>query len=711
MRLLANWLREFVTIPVDDTKLADDLTMAGISVEGVLNENGETVYDIDITPNRVDAMNHYGVARDCAAVYNSDLKPAVINLPRPENKTGFTVEIREPQLCARFTGRIITGVTSKDSPEPIQRRLKLLEQRPISNIADATNYAMWAYGHPTHAFDLDLLEGNKIIVRRAHEGEVIKTLDGLERKLTSEDLVIADAKKAVGLAGVMGGFDTMITAKTKNVLIEAAWFDPAAIRGTSRRLGMHTDASHRFERGADWGFAAAANDHVAKLILDTAGGTLGPLVDEIGRKVERPTLNLRRSEVTRILGRNIEGNEIESGEIERILRHLGFGVTAGRSATAISVAKAPTSGVGGAHAAVAEEPADFTVQVPTWRLDVDREIDLIEEVARIYGFERFPNTLPSLSGGVQEPPEARKESRLRRDLLALGYNQAISLSFISHQEAQAFASGTGVNPDAIVEVANPLSEEASVMRTSLVPSMLDMLARNLNYGTSDVRLFELGNAYAKFGDQTQQYRRAALGATGNAIPGDVHQPPRPYNFFDMKGDIETLLSAFQYNSLYFDRSTATHFHPGRSARVVMDGHQIAQFGQVHPKVAAERKLKQDVFVAEFDLERLYSQSLGEVSYRKISNFPVVDRDFSFIFDDQVTFERIRNSVDALKLSEIQRFWPVEVFRGGSVPAGKYSVLLRAEFQSADRTLRDEEVAIWSAQIIAALKTLGGTQRA
>src|SRR6185369_9335217 len=275
MRLLPSWLREFVNIPVDDTKLADDLTMAGISIESVMNEDGETVYDVDITPNRVDAMNHYGVARDCAAVYNADLMPATLDLPKPENKSGFTVEIQAPDLCARFTGRIITGVTIKDSPAAIQKRLKLLEQRPISNVADATNYAMWAYGHPTHAFDLDLLEGNKIIVRRAHDGEVIKTLEGVERKLTKDDLVIADAKKAVGIAGVMGGFDTMITAKTKNVLIEAAWFDPAAIRRTSRRLGMHTDASHRFERGADWGFAAAANDHVAKMILDTAGGTLG----------------------------------------------------------------------------------------------------------------------------------------------------------------------------------------------------------------------------------------------------------------------------------------------------------------------------------------------------------------------------------------------------------------------------------------------------
>ncbi len=705
MRLLASWLREFVTIPVDDIKLADDLTMAGISVEGVINEGGETVYEIDITPNRVDAMNHYGVARDCSAVYNVDLKPATAQLPATRGKANFTIEIADADLCARYTSRIVRGVTIKPSPEKVAKRLTLLDSRPINNVADATNYTLQELGHPTHAFDLDKLEG-KIIVRRAHEGETIKTLDGLDRKLTKDDLVIADARRAVAIAGVMGGYDTMITDATKNVLIEAAWFDPAAIRRTSRRLGMHTDASHRFERGADWNCTVLACDRVAQLILDGAGGTLeGGLIDVVARKVDRPALSLRRSEVHRILGVTAEGKEIESGEIERILRHLGFGVTAGRASTIVAAPKAPTSGVGGAHAAVAEEPADFTVQVPTWRLDVEREIDLIEEVARIYGFERFPNTIPAFTGAVQELPDERKENRLRRDLLALGYNQAISLSFISHEEAKAFAAMD------IVEVANPLSEEASVMRTSLVPSMLDMLARNLNYGTTDVKLFEFGNVYEKAGDKAEQYRRLCIGATGNAIPGDVHQKARPYGFFDLKGDIEAALSAFQYSNLYFDTNTADYYHPGRSARIVIDGRRIGQFGQVHPKVAAERKLKQDVFIAEFDLERLYSQSLKELAYRKLANFPAVDRDFSFIFDDAVTFERINNAVDALGLSELRRFWPVEVFRGGSVPAGKYSVLLRAEFQSDERTLRDEEVTVWAAQIVAALNALGGTQRA
>jgi phenylalanyl-tRNA synthetase beta chain len=226
-----------------------------------------------------------------------------------------------------------------------------------------------------------------------------------------------------------------------------------------------------------------------------------------------------------------------------------------------------------------------------------------------------------------------------------------------------------------------------------------------------VKLFEFGNAYEKVGDKAEHYRRATIGATGNTVAGDVHEKARPYTFFDMKGDIETLLAAFQYSNLYFDADAGDHYHPGRSARVVVDGRRVGQFGQIHPLVAAERKLKQDVYVAEFDLERLYRQPLKEIVSQKIANYPAVDRDFSFIFDDSVTFERIRSAVDALRLSELRRFWPVEIFRGGSVPAGKYSVLLRAGFQSAERTYRDEEIAVWGAQIVAALSSLGGTQRA
>jgi len=712
MKILPTWLREFVDIPVDDRKLAEDLTLAGISVESVEGEAARTVFDVDFTPNRVDAMNHYGVARDCAAVYDKDLKPIAPKLPTPaeggratsalegERAPSFKIEIDDPRGCARYTARVIRNVRIAPSPEHIAQRLELLDSRAINNVADASNYTLQEIGHPTHCFDLDLLEGGKIIVRRARRGEKLKTLDGVEHELHTDDLVIADAVKPVALAGVMGGFDSMITEKTRNVLIESAWFDPVSIRRTARRHGMHTDASHRFERGADIGLTPTACDRVAELVLETASGQLeGGEIDAYPRQIPRPTLKLRRSEVRRHLGQ-----DIPELEIARILRRLGFGVTPGQTAVPEPVPQFPPANPGGAHAAVAEEAAGFTLQVPTWRLDVEREIDLIEEIARIYGYDRFPNTLPGFVGAVVELPHAAADAAIRESLLALGYNEAIALTFVPGAEAIAFAAATPV------EIANPISEEATVMRTSLVPSMLAMLAYNLNRGNADVRLFEAGSIYELAGERTQEHPRLCLGATGAAAPPSVHRPSSPYSFFDLKGDVESLLAEFEHQSLYFDAHAAGYYHPGRSARAVMDGATIARFGQLHPRLAAERKLRQDVFLAEIDLERLYRHPLRRPHYQPIPRFPAVERDFSFIFDDSVMFERMHGMALALRIAELRNFTPVETFRGGAVPAGKYSVLLRATFQSAERTLRDDEVALWSQQIIKALETLGGALR-
>jgi phenylalanyl-tRNA synthetase beta chain len=737
MKISPQWIREFVDLQVDNRQLAGELTLHGIAVEGIEHEGEDMVYEVEFTSNRPDAMNHYGVARECAAIFDVDLKPLNVRLPamamaasagaewdpRPDKERGknerqpFTIEIEDAMGCARYTGRIIRGVTIGASPEYVIRRLQSVEQRSISNVADATNYVLWEMGHPTHAFDLDLLEGGKIIVRRAREGEKLTTLDGVERRLTKEDLVIADARKAVALAGVMGGADTAISEKTRNVLIEAAWFDPASIRRTAKRHGMHTDASHRFERGADYGATTVACARVAQLVLESAGGRLDGEIDTVARGIDRPTIELRRSEVQRILGKAIADDEIT-----RVLRRLGFVVTpgrptpatprpAGRSTRAQQALARSDAGTGlnpalpgGAHAAVAEEPASYAVHIPSWRLDVEREIDVIEEIARIHGFENFENTLPEFAGAVLELPDEHKDARLRRTLLALGYDEAMSWTFIGREDAQAFTAGQ------VLELANPISDEAAVMRTSLLPGMLQMLAWNLNRGSNDVRLFEAGHVFERIGDRVDERKRISLGATGNAETADWKTGPRPYGFFDMKGDVEQLLNAFEHRALYFDQHAAEFFHPGRSARAVMDGATVARFGQLHPELAAARKLRQDVYIAEIYLERLYQRALRSPRYTPIPRYPAVDRDFSFLFDETVTFERIKAAVEALRISELRGFKPVEVFRGGSVPRGKYSVLLRAGFQSAERTLRDEEVSLWAAQIIKQLQSLGGTLR-
>jgi len=716
MKLSPQWIRDFVDLAVDDNRLAEDLTSVGIAVEGISGSGADAVFEMEIGTNRPDAMNHYGVAREAAAIYDLPLKqfsalssqlsamsqgrtPAA-KAAASRNNSGttevvpfpsvaFPITVEEPQLCPRFSARVIRGTAIKPSPQKIAHRLQLLDQRPISNAVDATNYVLWEIGKPTHVFDLDLLEGGRIIVRKARAGERLKTLDGVERQLTSDDLVVADAKKPVGLAGVMGGYDTMITEKTRNILIESAWWDPVTIRKTSRRHALHTDASHRFERGADFESTVLSCDRVAEIILESGGGELaGDVVDVVSRKLDQAPVVLRILEVQRILGASID-----AGEIFRILKKLGFTLI-------------PEG----------QDDAQFRVHIPSWRLDVEREIDLIEEIARLHGYDKFENTLPAYSGAVIDLPHAVHDAVVRERALALGYNEAVSLTFISHADAEQFSSAK------VLELENPLSEEASVMRTTMVPGMLDMLAWNLNHDSDNVRLFEMGNVYAGGGSPGIEPRRACLGATLEAVKAalpanavlDVSKDERRIAaeiFRSFKGDVENLLAAFAVANLSFDRQAAEYFHPGRSARVLLDGTPVAQFGQIDPRVAAQRKLRQDVFLAEFDLEELYRHGLRQVRFSSLPRYPAVERDFSFIFADSVAFEEMRKVVAALRLPELNELRPVEIFRGGSIEPGKYSILLRARFQSNDRTLREDEVAQWSGKIVAALQGLGGVQRA
>jgi phenylalanyl-tRNA synthetase beta chain len=696
MKLSSNWIRDFVDLRVDDRGLAEDLTNVGIAVEGISGTGADTVFEMEIGTNRPDAMNHYGVAREAAAIYDLPLKPLSAISPELSAKAlpdkPFSIAVEEPALCPRFSARVIRGTRIKPSPEKIAHRLQLLDQRPISNAVDATNYVLWEMGKPTHVFDMDLLEGGKIVVRMARDGERLKTLDGVERKLTSEDLVVCDARKPVGLAGVMGGYDTMITEKTRNIVIESAWWDPGIVRKMSRRHGLHTDASHRFERGADFESTVLSCDRVAQMILESGGGELvGDVVDAMSTRMDMAPVVLRVSEVRRILGGNLD-----RGQIFGLLKRLGFTLI-------------PEG----------QDEAQFRVHIPSWRLDVEREIDVIEEVARLHGYDKFESRLPAYSGAVVELPQAGMDAMLRTRALALGYNEALSLTFISHADAERFSSSsTGMR---VLELENPLSEEASVMRTSLAPGMLDMLAWNLNRDVAEARLFEIGSIYGLSEEGRAEPKRACLGATEPAVRAalpvggalDVsksEQAAAVEGFRGFKGDVENLLAPFA-GEVSYDRETAEYFHPGRSARARMNGAVVAQFGQIHPEVAAARKLRRDVYLAEFDLEQLYQIGLRPVRFRPLGKYPVVERDFSFVFSDEVSFLEIRKAVEALGLTEMREFRPVEIFRGGSIAAGKYSVLLRVRFQSAERTLREDEVAQWSGRIVGSLVGLGGVQRA
>jgi phenylalanyl-tRNA synthetase beta chain len=666
---------------------------------------------MDITTNRVDAMNHYGTAREAAAIYNLQLPQLDFPLPAPRPSAApFPVTIEAQNECGRFTARVLRGITIGDSRDwfkgaEVATYFALLEQKRISNAVDATNFAWLAMGQPTHAFDLDKIEGG-IIVRRARKGERLKTLDGVERVLDAEDLVVADHAKPLGLAGVMGGWDTMITPQTTNVMVEAAWFEPMAVRRTARRHGLHTDASHRFERGADFNAGPVASALVSSILLASGGWIEGELVDVRVAEFEKRTANrnpvgLELSEVQRILGTTINNEGITAATVEGVLTALGCGL-----------------------AQSAKDRAAWQVKLSSWRLDLEREIDLIEEVARVYGYNRFANTLPEFGEGVRALPWAESEAAVRRTLLEAGFHEAIAGTFCSAAEAAL----TAPQPGQVVPLGNPLSEEAGVLRPSLVPGMLSMIAGNLHRDVSDVGIFELGTVFSGTTDKVEERPSVAFGAAGSAPEQAALHPPRAIDFHDVKGVVEQILARFQASTVYFDRFpaeaglTPNWLHPYRSARVAVEGVTVGWFGQLHPREAAARKLKEPVLVGEIYLDRLYKLPLRQPIAKEISRFQPVRRDFSLILDESISWDQIDKALAGLRIPELVEWRVREVFRVGRLVAGQgtsqganmgareYSLLLGVTFQAADRTLREEELQSFQAQVVDAVSQAGARLR-
>jgi phenylalanyl-tRNA synthetase beta chain len=692
MNILTKWLRSYLPdLPVDDRQLAEDLTLRGIAVEGEFDAScGERLYEMDITTNRVDAMNHYGVAREAAAIYGVALKPLVVGdaIAETVKGEGFPVRIEAEDLCGRFTARVIRGVTVGPSTGVIAEYFGALGQKQISAPVDVTNFGWLAIGQPTHAFDLDKIEGG-IVVRRARAGEKLQLLDGTERTLVADDLVIADEKKALGLAGVMGGWESRVTEETKNILVEAAWFDPAAIRASSRRHGLHTDASHRFERGADFAAATVANNLVTRLIVEQCGGdVVGPLVDvvvaEIAAKTaDRAAIRLSVSEVRRHLGATLDGKGISADVVERFLSALGCRLL-------------PAGDVG-----------VYDVTLPSWRLDLEREIDLVEEVARVYGYNKFADTLPTFSGTVIELAHSEQETAIRETLRALGFSEAISSTFTSAGEAELFGGAAGS-----VAMGNPLSEEAGMLRPSLVPGMATMLAHNLHRDVSDVRLFEMGTVFTGSTARVDEETGLAIGVTGAAVTTSLHSAGDAL-FYEMKGAVEALLAKFSGAVTFDTQELPAWIEAGRGARALVDGAAVVWFGELGSAEMQRRKLRQTCVLAEVKAAALLGRSLRQSVVRELSRFQAVARDFSFIFSDAVRWDAITAALAGLGVAEMQRVLPLEVFRdakGRSVAAGHYSVLVRVVFQSNERTLTDEEIGGWYEGIVVALKGLGGIRR-
>jgi phenylalanyl-tRNA synthetase beta chain len=678
MKVSFNWLKELVEIPTEPAQFKADLTMAGLNAESLAEAGGDWVLDVEVTTNRPDCLSHYGMAREAATYYRKTLKRLEIFVKESGVRSSeeISIQIADPDLCARYCARVVQNVKVKPSPDWLVRRLEAVGQRPINNVADITNYVLMELGHPLHAFDLARIKERKIIVRRALPGELLRTLEGTDRVLTSENLVIADARRAVALAGVMGGEDSQIFPTTRSVLLEGAWFDPVSIRRTAKAHGMHTEASHRFERGADIEMAPVAIDRAAGLMAELAGGeVLRGLVDVYPAPRLREDLVLRRNEIRRILGA-----EIPWEEVERILRSLGF-MTERRG----------TEG--------------WRVTPPSFRLDVNREVDLIEEVARHFGYDRLPARVRSAPPRPERDATREKELAVSNLLCSLGYFETIQSSLMDPEENSRFSD----QPPVVL--ANPLSQEASALRTSAVPSMVHALRWNLDRDQNEVRLFELGKTYSLASSGAPQERRVlSLGLTGRRRPASVHDRERALDFFDIKGDLESLLGLFEIPEIEFAAAECRHYEPSQNGQFKSHGDSIVTFGQLRREVERDYKLRQPAWLAEADFDRLLSFSLRSRVFRPFSKFPAVERDFSLVIPEDVTFARLQAALRGVALEEIQSLRPVDLFRGGSIRPGYYSLLLRVTFQSPAHTLTSEEIAAASQRVVAALEPLGVTLR-
>lgn len=674
MRILYGWLKDYVDIPETPEELADKLTMAGLTVDEILEEAEETVYEIEITANRPDGMNHLGVAREISAICDRPLKLPEVEVPEqePDASTRAAIEIADAGLCSRYAGRVIVEVEVKPSPAWMAKRLELCGIRAIHNVADITNYVLLETGQPTHAFDLDLLGENRIIVRTARPGESLQTLDGIDRELSGEHLVIADAAKPVALAGVMGGLDTEISETTRNVLIESAWFRPSSVRKTARRFGLHTEASHRFERGTDVEATVPAADRIAALLAEFASGkVLKGVIDVYPSPSDRAAIRLRRMRLQQILG-----TSIPDSEVERILTALGFHVT--------------VAGDG------------WNVIPPTARLDVEREIDLIEEVVRIFGYDRIANTLPQASVPPEDPPERRAANKLRSVARSLGYSETISLSFMDSRDADRFGRWQ------VVPLKNPLTELQDCLRNSSVPAMLRCLAWNLNRGENDVRLFEMGRLYRATNGGHEEPTILTMGATGSARPASLGDPGQPLDFFHLKADVVALLGSFSVEIDFDTKGIPTYYRQGASARITRGKETLGFLGEVDPRRLPKEKLRRSLWMAEVLLDPLFAASLRQTRFEPISKVPAVHRDLSLLVPEGTSFAEI--AAAAGKPEHLVSIEPQEVFRGKQVPAGRYSLLLRTVWRKPVENLTDEEVNTHTETLVKKLAALGIQQR-
>jgi phenylalanyl-tRNA synthetase beta chain len=676
MKISYDWLKSFVDFDLSPDALRAKLTMAGLAVDAVEAYGDDYILEFDLTSNRPDCLSHLGIAREAAAISAKHLKLPEIKLSESKTGTGevTSVEIQNPELCPRYTARVIRGVRIGPSPDWLVKRLEGMGQRSVNNVADITNYVMLEMGQPLHAFDLEQLNGRRIIVRTAIAGEKMTTLDGEERELTPEMLVIADASRAVALAGIKGGEDSGITASTTNILLEAAYFAPEQVRMTSKALGLTTEASYRFERGTDPEIVPVASDRATAMIAEIAGGeVLRGIVDIYPLKSQRSPIRFRASRYRALTG--LQTTIIEAG---RILRDLGFTVEDQEGSGKTCDCHAPV-------------PQDsLTAVAPSWRVDVRIEEDLIEEVARIAGYEEVKNSLPgSVGSGAYLPGEEWRRAT-RHALTALGYHEAISFSFVN---AEDDAMLSDLSDDSRLILQNPIDETQAGMRTTLLGGLLRAVQHNFNYGNRNLRLFEIGKCFIRSGDERpREVENLALVVTGARNEADWLAASAEVDFYDLKGALETVFDSLRLHDVeVVSAENIRYLHPGRTAIISVGGREAGKIGQLHPDIDVRYKFKQPVFVAELDFALMLGFKRNDTRYRPLPKFPSVVRDLALLLDTGVDFASLRRAIIGLNIKELVSVRLFDIYSGKGLPPDKHSMALSLCYCAADRTLTDEEV--------------------
>ena len=690
MKFTLNWLKEFVDYVGAPEELARLLTMAGLEVESVTplrdSANGaDQLFEIGVTPNRGDCLGIAGIAREVAALSGAGLK----KLPTSVAKKGgainkrISLTIENADLCARYSARIVDDVRVAPSPTWLSARLEACGIRAINNVVDVTNYVMLETGQPLHAFDLDRLAHKRIVVRTAKELAKVTTLDGLERELVHEDLLICDDDQPVALAGVMGGIESEVIDSTRSLLIESANFAPASVRRTAKRLALHSEASHRFERGVDpEGTLAAANRAVYLLAQIGGAKAAAESADSYPGKTKPPMITLRQERVEKLLGLALDVKQTEA-----LLRSIGM--TTKRQAKTRS----------------------FQVTAPTSRPDISREADLIEELARLHGYDQIPSTLPLLrsSGGIIDP-RLGWERRLRSLMTGEGLAEAINLPFTSPALNRWF---TGLwRASEPVAVLNPLAKENSELRHSLLPGLIDNLTLNLAQRAESFAAYHLGKTFAlaPTDEPTERYCVAALLFGPRQRRGLRQGELRELDFLDCKGLVEAILDLFGVTSLAgWSALESAVLHPGQSAALSLKGDAAGYLGQLHPDVCESLEAPR-CWVIELDFEKLLEYAPRRIAARALPRFPAVERDVAIVVDRDFSAHQVIGWIKSLGEALIEHVEIFDQYLGAPIPEGKKSLAYKVSYRADDRTLTDNEINALHQSLVDRLGTTFGAER-